>query len=269
MPDAVAELVDRHAAARARVSDRVQALVRQLWRGFDGHYSDAAVMRFTGQVARIVRAGQGQTAGLTRAYLLRALGELGAKPRRPRDLALPAGLRTGVSVEEEFERIVRGFRFERSRGVTVHDAREHGQTRALLVADTDLSLAMREASRQTLADVPEVLGYRRVIHPELSKGGTCGLCVVASDRLYSVAELLPLHDRCNCTTLPIVGDSDPGHRLNTADLKAIYAAAGSTGAADLKRTRYAIRQHGELGPVLVDAAGNWRDPAKVAADTGA
>ena len=38
----------------------------------------------------------------------------------------------------------------------------------------------------------DIRAYRRVIHPELSKGGTCGLCIAASDRIYFVDDLLAL-----------------------------------------------------------------------------
>lgn len=265
---AVVGLVDRHAAGRDRISRTVQARVGRLWRQFHGHYSDPAVAQFAAAAAQLVRSGQFQTANLTQAYLLRVLTEMGRPPRRPPGLQLPRDLRTGVSVDAEFERIVAYYRYLQSQGVPPVEAGQRSERRAVLVAETDLSLAMREASRQTLTGVPAVTGWRRVIHPEQSAGGTCGLCVVAADRIYHVAELLPLHARCHCTTLPIVGKDDPGHKLNTADLKAIYAAAGSTAAEDLKRTRYTVHHHGELGPVLGRAGDHWRGPADVDADTG-
>ncbi len=43
-----------------------------------------------------------------------------------------------------------------------------------------------------------VTQYRRVIHPELSKTGTCGLCAVASTRTYHTSALMPLHSNCKC-----------------------------------------------------------------------
>ncbi len=50
--------------------------------------------------------------------------------------------------------------------------------------------------------------------------------------------------------MPLVAGADVGARLNREDLQRIYAAAGSTAAADLKRTRVQVNEHGELGPVL-------------------
>jgi hypothetical protein len=55
---------------------------------------------------------------------------------------------------------------------------------------------MRETTRRHLAAAEDVTGYRRVIHPELSKSGTCGLCVAAADRIYYVDDLMPIHTNC-------------------------------------------------------------------------
>ncbi len=258
-------LVDRHASVRERIARSVQALIIRLWRQFNGHYSDRAVALFAAEAAQVVRAGQVQTATLTQSYLLLVLAEMGAGPRQPSDLRLAEDLRSGVTADEEWERVVRGFRYLRSNGVSLDEALERSETRAAVLAGYDLSLAMREASRQTLQEAPAVSGWRRIIHPELSKSGTCGLCVVAADRVYRVEELLPLHGRCKCTVLPIVGADDPGSKLNAADLKGLYAAAGSTAAEDLKRTRYKVQQHGELGPVLARAGDHWRGAAEVEA----
>jgi hypothetical protein len=130
-----------------------------------------------------------------------------------------------------------------------------------IVAD-DIALAARDQAREFLTKaVPRITNYRRVIHPELSTGGTCGLCAAASNRLYQVAELMPLHNRCNCTVLPIYGGIDLGEQINAQDLKLLYGLAGSTGRADLAKVRYQVDSHGELGPVL-GAAKQRKVPAK-------
>jgi hypothetical protein len=76
---------------------------------------------------------------------------------------------------------------------------------------------------------------------------------------------MPIHDRCRCETLPIIGEQDPGQSLNGDELRALYDAAGSTKGSDLKRVRVKVREHGEIGPVLTDASHNWRGPTQVAA----
>lgn len=95
----------------------------------------------------------------------------------------------------------------------------------------------------------KVSTYRRVIHPEMSKSGTCGLCIVASDRYYSTGHLLPLHNRCKCTVAPL-GKKDLGLHLNQQDLQHLYDAAGSTSGRDLKNIRVKEMPHGELGTIL-------------------
>lgn len=116
--------------------------------------------------------------------------------------------------------------------------------------------------------------YRRVIHPELSKTGSCGLCVVAATNTFTRADLMPMHNRCKCTVAPIVGSNDPGLKLNSDDLMTIYKAAGktagrdySTSATDLTKLRVKVVNNSELGPVLLrkDAPVNsnapeWRLP---------
>lgn len=139
--------------------------------------------------------------------------------------------------------------------------------RARQIAETDIALAVREQSRKVAVVSRNVSGYRRILHPEKSKDGfSCGLCVVAADRVYKKAELLPLHGGCNCETAMIVNGVDPGRDLNDRDLKAIYDAAGGTTAGRKlqNQVRVSITEHGELGPILVRSNHNFVDPAEVA-----
>lgn len=101
----------------------------------------------------------------------------------------------------------------------------------LETAQSSIRDAVYEAS-------PQATRYRRVVHPELSKGGACGLCIVASTQIYTRPDLKPIHDRCHCDVLPIVGEVDPGHALNGLDLGSLYEAAGdSTHGWNLKKVR--------------------------------
>lgn len=101
----------------------------------------------------------------------------------------------------------------------------------------------------------QIIGWRRVIRPELSKHGVCGLCVVAATQWYTRKNLKAMHNLCKCETLPVTKSADPGLRWNAEDLRnnldEIYGAAGgSTYGKKLKRVRVSVREHGELGPVL-------------------
>jgi len=128
----------------------------------------------------------------------------------------------------------------------------------MVAVDDNLSLAYRAQLEQAAKSDPStVTGYRRVIRPELSAGGTCGLCVAVSTRLYFRGDLLPLHSRCKCTVIPVIGeaggDGDIGGAINDMDLAALYDQAGGNRAAELKRTRYKVIRHAELGSWLVPA----------------
>jgi hypothetical protein len=157
-----------------------------------------------------------------------------------------------------YERLARQYRYERSTGVDESKALDHVLTRADVMNQMDVSLAARSEAEKFFTE-HKITGYRRVIHPELSKGGVCGMCIAATDRVYRKNALMPIHDRCHCGVMPILGGFDAGSALNDRDLSLgdLYdnAAGGSqrtgTNMADLKRTRYAVDDHGELGPVLV------------------
>lgn len=143
--------------------------------------------------------------------------------------------------------------------------------RAESTVRTDFRLVTRKQSNHTMSRRGVQL-YRRVLHPERSESGlSCGLCIVAADRIYTVAEFKdPIHENCKCENIPIE-NVDPGLRLNQDDLDDLYAAAGKavgkeseTGGGKrqlgaLKRVRVAITEHGELGPILINASGSFRD----------
>lgn len=149
-------------------------------------------------------------------------------------------------------------------GASQEKATRKAMVRIAAIAETDITLAVREQWRKTGGLIPGILGFRRILHPELSANGPCALCVVAADRVYKKQDLLPIHDNCVCEVLPVLAGMDPGINLNADDLAALYRAAGGTGAKGLHRVRVALTEHGELGPVLVDAGQRYRGPAEVA-----
>jgi len=104
-----------------------------------------------------------------------------------------------------------------------------------------------ERSATAAVRVRNITGWRRVIHPELSLGGTCGLCVAATTRVYTTGNLQPIHEGCHCGVLPIVGEDDPGDALNRLDLGDLYDDAGqTTDGWTLKQTRYQTGPDGAL-----------------------
>ena len=121
------------------------------------------------------------------------------------------------------------------------------------IANTDAQLTAHRIALGRF-ESKGVTQYRRVIHPELSKTGTCGLCAVASTRTYHTSALMPLHSNCKCGVAPITTTNDVGKDISDADLQRFYDLAGGNTAADLKGIRLQVQTNGELGPVLADEA---------------
>lgn len=142
-------------------------------------------------------------------------------------------------------------------GGTDEQARIAATVRAEILAQMEGILA-RAAAEAEQIDRAGVTHYRRVIRPELSGGNTCDLCAAAATRLYRVGDLQPIHDRCRCTTLPVIGDQDPGRTLNATDLPAPPSPSAVK-----------VEQHSELGPILVDPTTPKSTARRRAAEAGA
>ena len=143
-------------------------------------------------------------------------------------------------------------------------AEQKAGERAERMVSQDIQGASRNMYNKAINSIPgkKVLGFRRVVHPELSKSGqSCGLCIVASTMEYTKRDLLPIHAGCNCETVEIYslyGEVyDPGYLINLEDLEVFYREAGdSTHGWDLKRHKYEVIDHPEYGPTLVNAHPN-------------
>ncbi|WP_029932521.1 hypothetical protein [Nocardia otitidiscaviarum] len=180
-------------------------------------------------------------------------------PRRARvRIDYPDGERTVSSEESRTSRVLvrpaAQYRYVRSQGRSHVEASAAAESRARVIVDGNLQVARalieNRAMDQTVDLDREVIGYRRIIHPELSQGGVCGMCVVAADRIYRIGELKAIHGRCKCTVAPVFSDFDPGGQLNGQDLDELYKAAGGNTINKLSRVRYRVIQHSELGPML-------------------
>jgi hypothetical protein len=281
---AVLALVKAQAATRDALTVQAVALAEASARSFTGWYDTAQITAWATGLAGRVEAVQRVLAQSTDAYLARILSLLTGGRFTPTGRVDVTGLRKGVTHAGAYGRAADAYRWQQSqldaaaRGILTEvsptppgldDPLAKAVERVVAVADMDAQLAFQAQSRQvmtTAADKGLVTGYRRVIHPEASRGGSCGLCVVASDRLYHVEELLPLHNRCACTVLPVLDHADPGSGLNRADLNRIYEDAGGTGRAGLKHTQYQVDDHGELGPLLRPKGAKIRTARQAARD---
>lgn len=255
----IEEWVALYAAQTANLEDSTTARV---WAAFDEvtDWTDPTQTVAAALMAmEIAQAGRQSSAGLSAQYAAVVMAILTGRPQgqiRPDIVQMIIG-RRGVRPFDVWSRPIHVYREVLRRGGTTAEAFAAARLRAEVLANMDLSMAQRDAVLAQLG-IEGALKYRRVIRPELSRTGTCGLCIAASDRVYNIGTLMPLHARCVCTILPIIGDVDPGMRLNQADLGQLYEDAGSTSAAALKRIRYRVAEHSEVGPLLVPADHNFR-----------
>lgn len=267
--------------------------LRDRWLEVDP-YNDRDVVKFAADAGRITVPAQQAVARVTAAaqtQMMRSLGvPVTVRPQVPADVrsaSLSGDLerrraaqvkyapqQSGQSsvvrtVRQEdsdtsrvFARSAVTYRFRRAEGATHAQAQAAAERRIDSILDGNLQLARRLVEHQALEQANTVdldrpiVGYRRIIHPEMSAGGVCGMCIVAANRTYKIGTLKAIHANCWCTVMPKFVDYDPGHQLNGEDLAKLYKAAGNNTRDKLKRTRYVVEDHSELGPMLVPAKGS-------------
>lgn len=262
--DQARRLVDAQSAARGRAERATSLRVSQIVAGFRGWWSDAEVDAMARQIVLVVEAGQTQTARLTDAYLNRVIGQALGRPVPPVGVPIAPEVWRSVPHVEAYSRPASDVRRLVAEGASLESAQGVAAARVDAMVLTDLALSMTNSARTVFETRGNWIdGYRRVIHPERSKSGTCGLCAVASDQVYASGDLLPIHARCKCEVLPIVNGVDPARDLNDTELRSLYDAAGSSQGADLKRIRIEVTEHGEIGPVLSNAKHATRKPSQV------
>ena len=266
----------QHTAGRADLDLRTIAAILAVYAGVN-FYDDVAVQAAAEQAADVSNTATILVAGLMAQYLATVTSTMTGEDL-PVPAVLLAPLRYGADMDRVFQRPIKMFRRKVSEGMSPEKAFELAMKYAATLTEANNTLAMRDATVKALEDLgPQagITGYRRVLRPELSKTGSCGLCIVASDQVYKRKQLMPLHENCNCDVLPIVGakngPGDPGNSFNNLDLKAIYAQSDSTSGEDLKKVRIQVNIHGEYGPSLGrhgQKFTNWHDlglPARNAA----
>lgn len=162
---------------------------------FDAWYDHAQIAAYATALAAHIEAVQSQAASSTDAYLAEALADIKGERVSPAGTINVADLRKGVNHAEVYGRSADVYRYQRSLGKTVDEAQAAAVQRAEVMAQTDVQLAARAQSQRFMV-VKKIGGWRRVVHPEVSKGGTCGLCIGASTRIYHKEDLMPMHARC-------------------------------------------------------------------------
>jgi hypothetical protein len=262
--------LDQHTAARNGLDQRTVLAILAMYAGVN-FYDRHAVEEVAEAAAETSNTAAILAAGLMSQYLATVTSTVVAEDLPTPAVLLPP-LRNGADMRLVYQRPIKLFRRQVAKGTPPAEAYRQAMHAAATLTETNNTLAMRQASQialSQLATEANITGYRRILRPELAKTGSCGLCIAASDQVYKRADLLPMHGGCNCDVLPIVGAAggtgDPGNSLNNLDLGDLYAAAGSTDGGDLKRTRFEVNEHGELGPVLTVEGHTFTGPDDLAA----
>lgn len=302
---AVLALLEAEDRAVESAVSAAQAAVGSLVMGFDDWYDSDAITSLTHSISQTV---QGFTRGVARtadAFMTRTIAMMTGRivhpagavrqaiagPRAhelrriPESAGILNGDRNGITRPGIYGRVADTYRWQTAKidealieavrsGIKptgLVDPDVAALARARRAVDTDLKLARRAQMHRTLSRAAQeglVTGYRRIIHPEVSRGGTCGLCIAASTRVYRVDHLQPLHGGCHCSQLPVARGVDPGVDINDdAYEEALAITGGHTDRDSLRRTRFRVDHHGELGPVLAPADQPIRTPAEVRRDT--
>lgn len=271
----VESLLEAHSAQRAALTDRITAMLLTHWRTL-ASWDRADVSRFIARAVPAVSAGQQLTGRLADVYIAQVLSELLGERVTSTGIAASdlTNLR-GVPATEVYSRPFVEVWSALKRGEPFAAGLSLAEDRLRRLVEDDLSLAYRRGAMLAMNRQPGVTGYRRVIRPELARtGGTCGLCIAASGQRYKRSDLMPLHTRCNCGVMPITKDRDPGRDINGQDIDGLYAKAlkdtgSDTSARALSATRFDVRTHGELGPVLTPAGQHFAGPASIPAQAPA
>lgn len=268
MEAALPSLVDR--AHRMVLGARSTAglQVADLWDRYGG-VNAAALDEFAPAAVEAVAAMQDVTVTVIDAYLGQTVELL--DPATPSDPLAGeidvSSLRGGTEPLAVYARPVITARTALAAGKTWAQAMAEARARAVSAAETDVMLAQR-ATMDAWVEAERVAGYRRVL-----TGRSCMYCATASTQRYRRGELMPLHSHCDCGVAPILGSHDPGHVVNRRLLRQLKQAGGSSYwkssgyvaehadggfvvdvAGKHQQLEVAVHQHGELGPVLGNAA---------------
>lgn len=261
--EAEAALAAAYATAGKRGRAQILNALVTLWRGLDG-YRDADADRFAPLAASYVLAGQRQTANLVAAYMAQQRSLTLGVPNRPVRIALQrvtgAAVRNGADPVQVYRRPFAELWRLLGNQVPFTPALQQAEQRLVKTVESDLELAKTHSSQVVVEQDRDAVGYRRVLVGEEN----CGMCVIASTRIYDKHELMPIHPGCDCGVDAVYDAEkfDGDAKLQLASTHAAVANTFGQSAADGRRIDYRklilTEQHGELGPVLVVAKHHFR-----------
>lgn len=226
-------LAEAHITAEARLRRAVVGALEQIWRSLPG-YDRPNVDEWLSRSVPVVLTGQRTSIALTEAYLASFLD------RTPLGVdadAIIASARAGADPAEVYRRPFVTLWTALGNGSRFEDASSAALARATATAAMDMQLAMRGTASAVQSADDGIYGYERV-----ADGDACDFCSAIDGAYVKDADAYPLHDRCGCGLVPL---TEPHPR-------AAFLPSGES-----VREHYAIREHGEVGPLLVDPADHF------------
>lgn len=254
---AIALLAARYQRIIIELGARNSNTVGHLWDRLGG-IDDTALEQFATKAAEIVGITQQQAAGIAAAYIDTVVGFAGARPTQTIDTARAvATSRNGVTLLDVYRRPVITARAQIADGKQLADALRIARTRATSSADTDVKLAARSAARDAMTSAG-VTHYRRV--PD---GQACVFCLTASTKRYKSDHLMPMHPRCGCSVMPLVGKAAESPVADHELLARLKASSDRPDYWNDPKAAIAVHEHGELGPVLTHAGDDFASLADI------
>lgn len=258
------ELSDAYQSVSGRLLNAAGTSASNLFKTLPD-WRDENIQLFITQMERLLVASKREAAKLAVAYY-REISKLeGQRFIAPvisaADLTTTA-LRNGADVEQVYTRPFVDMRTALANGKSVSEAINSGAFRAQDLARTEVQLARRGAGLFARGNNNNIVGYLRV----LSGAENCALCYVASTQRYRRGDLLPIHPGCDCGEMPIYGTTDVEQVIDQERLDAVHESIGERfGVSDrsaraVDYSKIAVRQHGELGPVLTVADQKFTGP---------
>lgn len=233
-----------------------------------GSWRDADFERFF-ELANTTLTGASMQAARLQVAFYQQMAELqGEKFTAPRIQATDfttQALRNGAPAAEVYRRPFVNLYTALSDGKPMTEAIQMGANRISSIASTDVQLARRNAGFGVRDRNSKIVGYART----LTGAENCALCYVASTQRYTRGELMPIHPGCDCGEMPIYGTQDPGQVIDEVRLDATHQAVedrfgfSDPGARAIDYRDIAVREHGELGPLLTVADQNFTGPSQL------
>lgn len=238
-----AELVQAYGREYDVIRRELRRLTSDVWRdvGGPGDGNIEALLQIILPIMSGVEMNIGQ---LVAAYLDELSTEWGITitPIVTPDQVTGAVLRNGTPPEEVYARPITETRRALAKGKRIERARVDGRRRLQALADTDAMLAHRLAA----GDAFHSLGFER--YRRVPTARSCDLCRTAAENIYNAAYLMPIHGNCDCRIVPVY----PPANVPQRELPKVPPPSAPADPV--------VREHGELGPVLVDRAHVFTGP---------